>query len=264
MIEHLKSTLNQSSNIAILTGAGISVASGISAFRTGKNKVWDEETLTYGTYAFFRDEPVQSWSWYLNRFGSIRSKEPNPAHKALAELEKKALDDNKNFHLITQNIDRLHHKSGMNNIIEIHGNIDHIRCAKKHPTCDHGEPFGSLPFFEGIMQHFVNNPTLETLPRCSLCGDFLRPHILWFDEYYDGHSDYQMQSALSCLESCDVMLFVGTSFSVGITDIALRLLLDRNVPFWVINNEPKPPNKPLLKQAHWIEGKAELLLPRLL
>ena len=92
----------------------------------------------------------------------------------------------------------------------------------------------------------------------------MRPHILWFDEYYDGHIDYQMEQAQNVLETCDVMIFVGTSFSVGITDIALRVLLARDVPFWVINNEPNTSNNPLLEDAHWIEGKAENILPRLL
>ena len=92
----------------------------------------------------------------------------------------------------------------------------------------------------------------------------MRPHILWFDEYYDGHIDYQMEQAQSVLETCDVMIFIGTSFSVGITDIALRVLLARSVPFWVINNEPNTSNNPLLEDAHWIEGKAENILPRLL
>ena len=264
MLEELKTALTQSQHVAVLTGAGISVASGIPAFRSGKNKVWDEETLGYGTYAFFKSNPVESWSWYLDRFGSIRAKKPNDAHITLSRLEQSAARKKQTFSLITQNIDRLHHKSGMNNVVEIHGNIDHVRCSKKYPHCDHGEHFGKLPFIEGIMNSFIKNPSLNTLPCCSLCGSFMRPHILWFDEYYDGHIDYQMEQAQNVLETCDVMIFIGTSFSVGITDIALRVLLARSVPFWVINNEPNTSNNPLLEDAHWIEGKAENILPRLL
>ncbi len=121
--------------LLVITGAGISNESGIPTFR-GNDGLWKnyraEELAT--PWAFEHD-PVTVWKWYDWRRGIIGRAEPNPGHLAIKELE----DRFENFLLITQNVDGLHGRTGIKNIVEIHGNLWRVRCMREQNNIDaHG------------------------------------------------------------------------------------------------------------------------------
>src|SRR6185436_7407407 len=86
---------------------------------------------------------------------------------------------------------------------------------------------------------FQASPVDANVPRCPTCGGLLRMHVLWFDEYYQGHRDYGWNSVIRAAEEqAQLVLFAGTSFSVGVTDLVLKSALSREVP--VFNIDPAP------------------------
>jgi len=216
-------------HILVVTGAGISLASGIPTFRgTDAGAVWKRDILELGTFRYFRSDPVGSWRWYLSRFEKAAAARPNPAHTALVALEGFCARQGGELLLVTQNIDGLHRRAGSRNLIEVHGRADRARCSRQ--GCPHGAPTGSLPRAELDLATFVAHPSPATLPRCPLCQAVMRQHVLWFDEYYDSHRDYQWSRLLDAAGSADAFLFVGTSFSVGVTDMILTSALARRCP----------------------------------
>lgn len=207
--------------LLVITGAGVSVASGIPTFRgDDPGAIWKRDVTELGTYRYFREDPVGSWTWYLSRFEKVLSARPNPAHDALAALEDWQLARGGDFLLVTQNIDTLHEDAGSRRLVKVHGTADRVRCARD--GCRLGAPSGSLPRADVDLADFLADPRPELLPRCPECGDVLRQHVLWFDEYYQGHTDYQFDRVGQALERMAMVLFVGTSFSVGVTEMALR------------------------------------------
>lgn len=222
--------------IVVVTGAGVSAASGLPTFRSGPDAIWRRDDLEIGTYEFFRARPVEHWQWYLDRFGGILDVAPNPAHRALAALERwhgARPDGGGELLLVTQNIDTLHEQAGSRNLIKIHGTADRYRCSR--PGCRYGAPGGSIPVDEVDLLPFRETPSRETIPRCPECEAPLRAHALFFDELYDGHVDYGFERARRAFERMSLALFIGTSFAVGITEIALRATLFNRVPAWSID-----------------------------
>ena len=156
---------------------------------------------------------MESWKWYQQRFSGLTEKKPNAAHVALAELEDWAQQQEKSFLVITQNIDTLHRKAGSENLVEIHGRSDCVRCS--NAGCLRGEPLGRIEPGEFSFLAFDKNPCFQTLPKCTVCNSPVRAHVLWFDETYDSHADYQYERSLVFTYEADVILFVGTSFPLA-------------------------------------------------
>ncbi|HXG30875.1 MAG TPA: NAD-dependent deacylase [Thermodesulfobacteriota bacterium] len=179
--------IDRSSNITVLTGAGISAESGIPTFR-GEGGLWrnfrSEDLAT--REAFLRD-PKLVWEWYEWRRGIVKGARPNRGHYAIVQLEKRK----SRFTLITQNIDGLHQVAGSRKIIEMHGNIWQIRCTR----C-------------GLVYENRDVPLNELPPRCKSCGTIGRPNVVWFGEMIPMQI---IDRALIAIEECDVMLIVGTS-----------------------------------------------------
>jgi NAD-dependent deacetylase len=172
--------------LAALTGAGVSRESGIHTFRE-KGGVWDTaDAEKMATLEGFVADPERVWKWYMDRHKAVIDAEPNPGHRALAELERRA----PSFTLITQNIDGLHQAAGSRNVIELHGSIRRIRCL------DEGKVLSKWP-----------EPGDELPPRCD-CGALLRPDVVWFGENLP---EAALRDAFEAARSCDVMLVVGTS-----------------------------------------------------
>jgi NAD-dependent deacetylase len=211
-------------SILVVTGAGVSHASGIATFRgTDPGAVWANSVMEKGTWAYFERDPVGSWTWYLGRFDGLIGKQPNPAHQALVALEAFQQARGGAHLLVTQNIDCLHEAAGTRRLVKVHGSSDRVRCVAA--ACANAAPAGTLARTDFDLAAFAARPATDTLPRCPACGDLLRPHVLWFDETYDEHHDYQFQTALRAAEQAEVVLFVGTSFAVGITGIILDLAI---------------------------------------
>lgn len=244
--------------VLVVTGAGISAASGISTFRGSEpDAVWKVSDVEMATFGFFERDPVSQWQWYLKRFERVATARPNPAHEALVALEQWQTRRGGKFHLVTQNIDTLHEAAGSRNLIKIHGDSARLRCSRS--GCSLGAPRGSLARAGLDLDSFQENPSLETLPSCPECAAPLRAHVLFFDEYYQDHVDYRFEHALELAAQADLFLFVGTSFSVGITDIFLRTAAANRAPTFSIDPAGTPPAH---SEVTHLRAPAEELLPR--
>ncbi|MCX7858005.1 MAG: NAD-dependent deacylase [Deltaproteobacteria bacterium] len=186
MIDAAIKILKETSSLLVITGAGISAESGVPTFR-GKDGLWQnyraEDLAT--PWAFERD-PETVWRWYDWRRGIIKNAEPNKGHIAIKELEELY----EKFFLITQNVDGLHERTGVKNMIEIHGNLWRVRCTRENKTF-------VLP----------DVPLKEIPPRCS-CGALVRPDVVWFGESIPVEL---MNKAYSILESYETLIVAGTS-----------------------------------------------------
>jgi NAD-dependent deacetylase len=239
-----------------VTGAGISIASGIPPFRGTADAVWERDVLEKGTYRFFLKHPDQLWSWYLSRFDKCRGAEPNPAHHAIVAIESWFKAKNRPFDLITQNVDGLHIKAGSNHVTECHGAARYMRCT--NCCCKHGPPKGLIEWDESLLAEFRENPCLETVPRCPACAEYLRAHVLWFDESYSGHYAYGIDHIEQLMDQMTVLLFVGTSFAVTITDLMMTAAYQSAVPIFNID-----PHAEEMDGMIGIRAKAEEFLPEL-
>ena len=254
----LRDALAHSPSVLFLTGAGISHASGIPTFRGPEpDAIWSNDVMEMATLHFFRRDPVQQWRWYLKRFDGVHGAQPNDAHHAITRIEAAIGSRGNRFQLITQNIDGLHYAAGTRNLIEIHGAARKVRCSRD--GCMHGAPNGSLPFDDAAFSAFRERAALENLPRCPQCSALLRAHVLWFDEYYHDHNDYQMVAAQESIGQASTIVFVGTSFSVGITAAALEAARRSRARSWAI--DPHLRSAPLPTIA-LVNQPAEIFLPR--
>jgi len=185
-ILEVKAKLAAARSVTVLTGAGISADSGVPTFR-GADGLWRnfraEELAT--PEAFERD-PRLVWEWYNWRRELIATKKPNPAHDAVAAMERRF----SRFWLITQNVDGLHRDAGSARLSEIHGNIWKVRCT----ACGLVEDNRLVP--------------IPIPPSCATCRAIARPHIVWFGESLAADD---IAKSYEALESCDVLLIIGTS-----------------------------------------------------
>jgi NAD-dependent deacetylase len=225
--------------LLVVTGAGISLASGIPTFRgTDKDAVWKRDVTELGTVRYFHEEPAGSWSWYLSRFDKVLGAKPNPGHTALVDLEAWAKEKGRPFLLVTQNIDGLHRDAGAKELVEVHGSAQRVRCSAE--GCINGAPKGSLLRSSIDITEFRKNPIDANVPKCPACGELLRQHVLWFDEFYNGHEDYQWDRVLAAAASAKLVLFVGTSFAVGVTELVTTSARQRRAPIYSIDPAGRP------------------------
>lgn len=243
--------------LLVVTGAGVSAPSGLATFRgTDPGAIWNRDVTEIATCRFFERDPVSWWRWFLERFGAVLDAEPNPAHRALAALETWQTGRGGDFLLVTQNVDVLHERAGSRRLVKVHGTVDRVRCSR--PGCRLGAPAGSLPHAEADFSAFLADPKREHLPCCPDCGALLRAHALLFDELYDEHRDYRFGEVRQALERMALVLFVGTSFSVGVTDVILREALGWRVP--VVSIDPGAADPPS-RQVLTLRAPAEEILP---
>jgi NAD-dependent deacetylase len=258
-MERLLQALRERSGgyLVVITGAGISLASGLPTFRgSDPEAIWSRDVTEIATIAFFRRDPVVWWQWFDRRFGGIDRALPNAAHEALVGLERAHVRGGGRFLLVTQNVDTLHEQAGSRYLVKIHGTADRVRCSRE--GCRFGAPAGSLPLSAVDFAPFRAGPSLETIPRCPQCGELVRAHALLFDELYSEHVDYRFESARDALGAADLVLFVGTSFSVGITELALWTARARGTPMFSIDpGAEAPPGVVAIREA------AEVVLPRM-
>ncbi len=249
-VSDLVPRLRAARRVVFLCGAGLSVPSGIRAYRTGPEAIWAKSVMEWGTFQKFKDDPVAWWSeFWLGSHGDLfKSFEPNAGHRALAAFMARKSDDL----VITQNIDGLHRLAGHpeHQLIEIHGRHDRFICASGGGC-------------EGV-DHPVNSVDLSTLkdgvfPTCGHCDAPMRPLVLLFDEHYESHAEFQSWRAKKALNDADVVVFVGTSFSVGITSYAVRCADVSGALTINVNVEPSP-----FASMHSLVGGAEVVLPALL
>lgn len=197
MTKNSKNSLNLSEirSIVVLTGAGISAESGIRTFRAADGLWEDHKVQDVATPEAFQRDPELVQRFYNERRKPILNGEhqANPAHKALAKLEKAFVDEHGGkFLLVTQNIDNLHELGGSKNILHMHGEVLKMRCQVTDQVYD---------CIKDIL-------TTDTCKCCSAQGT-LRPHIVWFGEMPIG-----MDHIYQVLSSCDLFISIGTSGNV--------------------------------------------------
>jgi NAD-dependent deacetylase len=258
-LEQLAGAISNCRSLTVVTGAGISAASGIATFRSGPNALWSRETMEKATLRFFRQRPLDSWRWYAERLDALQSASPNPGHLALAELGALLARQGRTLRLITQNIDGLHRQAApAQDLIEVHGCARFARCVD--PSCCATHDGGLLAVTDLQLQARLGAGERSALPQCEHCGSLLRPHVLWFDEYYDSHPAYRFDELQHWAALSDLFLFVGTSFAVGVTDYLLREhVLGRYVAGYSIDANGEDAGGLLTS----ITGTAETLLPQL-
>jgi NAD-dependent deacetylase len=193
-VARLAELLGRSRRAVALTGAGVSVPSGIPDFRTPETGLWaNVDPMEVAHISVFEGDPERFWSYYRPRFQSLGDKEPNRAHEALAELERRGLIEG----VITQNIDRLHRAAGSENVIEVHGSIGTSSCT----AC--ATAFG-LDEVEGLFDQ-------RGVAICSACGGAVKPDVVLFGEMLPLEA---IDRATQLAEEADLMICVGSSLAV--------------------------------------------------
>jgi NAD-dependent protein deacetylase/lipoamidase len=219
-VERLAELLGRSRRAVALTGAGVSVPSGIPDFRTPETGLWaNVDPMEVAHIDVFERDPERFWSYYRPRFQSLGDKEPNRAHEALAELERRGLIEG----VITQNIDRLHRAAGSENVVEVHGSIETSSCT----AC--GEAFGldtAEDLFDG-----------RGVAICSACGGAVKPDVVLFGELLPAEA---IERATELAEAADLMLCVGSSLAVHPVAGLPRLTLDRGGSLAIVTKGETP------------------------
>ena len=244
----------------VLTGAGISLASGIPTFRgSDPGAIWARDVTEMATLRYYTADPVGSWRWYRQRFLQVLAAQPNPAHHALAALERWQAGRRRDFLLVTQNIDPLHERAGSARLVKVHGSADRCRCSD--PDCRLGR-VESIPLGQVDFTAFECDPRVTSIPRCPACGSPVRPHVLWFDELYTSHADYQWHVVDAAAPRVRLLVCVGTSLAVGVTAFLQGAAADAGAPVFLVDPGERPRDAyPAL--VH-LRAKAEELLPEVL
>jgi len=191
----LADLLGQAERAVVLTGAGISVPSGIPDFRTPGKGLWEKvDPMKVAHIDAFRRSPDEFWTFYGQRFAMLSEIQPNSAHDAVAELERRGVVRG----VITQNIDRLHRTAGSENVIEVHGSIEWCIC----------EMCGGKAGYDDVSAMLANGtPT----PECSTCITPLKPNVVLFGEMLPEDA---MADATALAAEADLMVCIGSSLEV--------------------------------------------------
>lgn len=256
-----RSHLKKSKRVAILTGAGVSSESGVPTFR-GEGGLWRTyESTRLATPEAFKRDPSLVWEFYHYRRELVLTKEPNPAHKAIAELEERLSKSGGRVVVVTQNVDELHRRSGTNNLIELHGSLYRTRCTKCHKT----EENHDSPICEALRGKGAPDPgappakiPVEDLPRCGSCGGLLRPAIVWFGENLEPEV---LQKAEQELDECDLCLVIGTSSVVYPAAMFAPQVAARGIVVAEFNVESTSATN---KFGFYFEGPCGVTLPKAL
>jgi NAD-dependent deacetylase len=191
----LAGLIGSAGSVVALTGAGISVPSGIPDFRSRGTGLWENvDPMEVAHIDVFRRDPARFWHFYGARFTTLRDKRPNSAHHVLAELERQG----RLTAVVTQNIDGLHAVAGTRELVEVHGSIARSRCWE----C--GRPYE----LEDVRARLAADP--GGVPRCD-CGGVLKPAVVLFGEYLP---EGAMERASELAAGADLLLCVGSSLEV--------------------------------------------------
>jgi NAD-dependent deacetylase len=194
-VTRLASLIREAGSVVALTGAGISVPSGIPDFRSPGSGLWENvDPAEVAHIDAWRADPERFWHFYGNRFQTLDDKTPNGAHAALVELERRGFLEA----VITQNIDRLHRRAGTRRLVEIHGSIDTSSCL----DCGARYPI------EDVRRRL--DASAISVPGCD-CGRPLKPDVVLFGEWLP---DGALEEAYALAARADVLLCVGSSLEV--------------------------------------------------
>ncbi len=176
--------------IVIFSGAGVSAESGVKTFRD-PDGLWAKfSPQELASMDGFMSNPQLVWEWYSMRLDVVNKVQPNNGHIAAAEMEK-YFDK---VTVVTQNVDKLHHRAGSKLVYELHGNIVENYCSRcKKP---HTKPISQED---------------KQIPKCEYCGGYIRPAVVWFGESLPEHD---LEQSIKAAQNSDVMFVIGTSGEV--------------------------------------------------
>ena len=194
-VETLAGLVREAGSVVALTGAGISVPSGIPDFRSPGTGLWENvDPMAVAHIDAWRADPERFWHFYGNRFQTLEGKEPNGAHRALVELESRGHLDA----VVTQNIDMLHRRAGTRDLVEVHGTIESsscLHCRARYPLAE-------------VRERLAQDPL--SVPHCD-CGDPLKPDVVLFGEWLPEEA---IERAYGLAAAADLLLCVGSSLEV--------------------------------------------------
>jgi NAD-dependent deacetylase len=221
----------------VLTGAGVSTESGIPDFRSPTGLWATFDPLEYGSIEAFRRDPHKVWSFYKPRVTMLTEAEPNPAHLALAELERLGLVDA----VVTQNIDRLHERAGSSEVVEVHGSVRTSSC----PGC--GERYG--------IERVLELLTEADAPACPACGGILKPDVVFFGELLPVD---EIERAFALARKAGLLLVVGSALEVHpVAGLPLETI-SAGGELAIVNRGPTPYDD---RASLRIDGSAGEVLP---
>ncbi len=235
------STFKAASQPVALTGAGISVNSGIADFRSpgGLWSIFSPDE--YATIDTFLQNPEKAWQLYREMGKCLIDKQPNKGHRALAELEQRGFLTG----LVTQNVDNLHQQAGNTRVHEIHGDHLHLQCLECGNT---------VPSTE---KHFQE----KSIPSCGLCSYPLKPNVVLF-----GETVRDMQEIETLIMGCDLLLVIGTSANVYPAASLPEMVKQRGGLLYEFNLEPALAASHYSKSTsitdYFFEGDLSTTLPR--
>jgi NAD-dependent deacetylase len=194
-VERLADLVRDARRVVALTGAGISVPSGIPDFRSPGTGLWaNVDPMEVAHIDAWRRDPERFWQFYGHRFHVLDGKEPNAAHAALVELERRG----RLQAVVTQNIDMLHRKAGTRELVEVHGSVETSSCLRdgaRYPLAE-------------VKRRLAADPA--GVPRCD-CGAPLKPDVVLFGEWLP---EAAIDRAFALAADADVLLCVGSSLEV--------------------------------------------------
>ena len=249
--ELITDAISRPGKVVFITGAGVSAESGIRTYR-GANGMWTDgghDAMLKATRAFFIQHPRKSWEWYLTRRTEARTAQPNRAHNAIADIGWML---GSRFMLIAQNIDRLHPRAGTptEGMIELHGHLEGMRCG--------GRCCGVWPVpeaFDGWTENDALTDDHLELLACPRCGLFARPHVLWFDEFYD-EENYGFASAQRAVATASLCITVGTSGGVPVATRLAGIAARAGATLIDVNTRDNPLRQLAIPNGGFIEGRA--------
>jgi NAD-dependent deacetylase len=220
--------------LVALTGAGISVESGIPSFR-GAGGLWDRyDPIEYAHIQAFRRNPAKVWELLKEMDDTITRAQPNPAHYALAELEARGFLAG----IITQNVDNLHQAAGSNRVVEYHGNALRFVCD----SCKGHHPRETLVF--------------DQAPLYCHCGGLIRPDVVFFGEPIPPAAQAE---AMELAQHCDLLLVIGTSGEVAPASYIPAIAKEWHAV--IAESNPEPTRLTYTLTDHFLKGPAGELLP---
>jgi NAD-dependent deacetylase len=198
----------------VLSGAGVSTASGLPDFRSPSG-IWAAyDPMEYASIDAFRREPAKVWDFYSKRLGVLSDARPNEAHTAIAELEAAGWVQA----VITQNVDRLHQLGGSQDVVEVHGSIRTSSC----PIC-------------GYRADFAEVLTLLPTPSCHECGAVLKPDVVMFGEVLSATA---VERATALAQGAGLLLVVGSSLEVFPVAALPKATLAAGGALAIVNRDP--------------------------
>lgn len=233
--------LSKYQRIVLLTGAGVSVASGLPTYR-GAGGLWKTvDVEQHATAAAIEGDPARVWEFFSEVRSLLATAKPNAAHVSIARAASQLRKDQQ-LTVLTQNVDGLHGIAGAQRVVELHGSLRRSRCTR----CTYGRA-----------EDLATTPA--KCPMCPDCGAHIRPDVILFDEPLPVDAEWESKKAL---RDCDLFLAVGTSGTVSPASNFVRAAEYARARTVYVNLEPMRPANPAFQESYL--GRAEELLPVLL